>query len=99
MDLYRMCPKVNKCSAMICPLDGIWKSRTHIKGEPVCALLLTYMKYNGLDIIIQYLPYPSLAKLIVLRYKNILARWGAIKRACRIASISPAKLGTRPSQF
>jgi hypothetical protein len=38
------CPRFDKCSAPICPLDTDWKHRVYRKGEPVCFYLLEFVK-------------------------------------------------------
>jgi hypothetical protein len=41
------CPRFDKCSAPICPLDRNWKLRVYLKGEPICFYLLEYVKPNA----------------------------------------------------
>jgi len=41
------CPKFSKCSANICPLDGDWKSGSHLRGEPICFYMREYVKQAG----------------------------------------------------
>jgi hypothetical protein len=38
------CPRFERCSAPICPLDSDWQERTQLKGEPTCFYLLEYVK-------------------------------------------------------
>jgi len=38
------CPRANRCSAPICPLDPDWKLRVYRKGEPICFYLLEFVK-------------------------------------------------------
>ena len=40
------CPKFEKCSANICPIDRDWQKRTHKKGERVC-IFLRKMSVSG----------------------------------------------------
>jgi len=42
------CPKYEKCSANICPLDPNWKLRAHMNSEPVCFYLREYVKQGGI---------------------------------------------------
>jgi hypothetical protein len=46
MDTTKMCdcPRFNRCSAPICPLDPDWRLRVYRKGEPICLYLLEYVK-------------------------------------------------------
>jgi hypothetical protein len=41
------CPRFDRCSAPICPLDTDWKVRPYRKGEPICFYLLEYVKPNA----------------------------------------------------
>ena len=43
----RSCPKFDKCSAQICPLDRHWQKRRHLCEERVCFYLLEYSKVNA----------------------------------------------------
>ncbi len=43
------CPRFDKCSAPICPLDREWSLRVYRKGEPICFYLLEYVKPNAKD--------------------------------------------------
>ena len=38
------CPKFDKCSANICPIDAEMIFRSHLAGEPVCLYLREYAK-------------------------------------------------------
>jgi hypothetical protein len=44
MSQYDLCPKWNKCSAPICPLDDEWDRRRMLADEPVCFYLLEHAK-------------------------------------------------------
>jgi hypothetical protein len=41
------CPRYDKCSAPICPLDPDWRLRSHLPGERVCAWSLELSKPGG----------------------------------------------------
>ena len=41
------CPRFDRCSAPICPLDTDWQLRTHLPGEPICAFLREAAKQGG----------------------------------------------------
>src|SRR5262245_61078724 len=34
------CPRFQTCNASICPLDPLWPSAVHLRGEKVCPYLL-----------------------------------------------------------
>ena len=38
------CPKFQKCTAPICPIDPIWHKRKHISGDRVCFYLTEAQK-------------------------------------------------------
>ena len=38
------CPKLNRCSAAICPLDKNWNQRAHLEDDSVCFYLLESVK-------------------------------------------------------
>jgi hypothetical protein len=42
------CPKFDKCSAPICPLDPDWPRRCHLKGERACPFALEATKKGAL---------------------------------------------------
>ena len=41
------CPRFDKCSAPICPLDRDWRLRVYRKSEPICLYLREYVKPNA----------------------------------------------------
>lgn len=43
------CPHFQNCSAPVCPLDILWKQRTHRSGEPVCLWLREAAKKGGIE--------------------------------------------------
>lgn len=79
--LPRACPRYDKCSAPICPLDAEWEARRHIKGEAVCNVLLELAKPNGLDTVKALLPAQA-PELAAQRAQPILEAHGSIRRAC-----------------
>ena len=40
----KRCPRFNRCSAPICPLDLNWRRRVHLAGEPTCGVALELQK-------------------------------------------------------
>jgi hypothetical protein len=38
------CPKYERCSAPVCPLDPDWRLRTHGTGDPICFYALEAVK-------------------------------------------------------
>lgn len=45
--LMEDCPRWDKCSAPICPLDPDWSKRVHRKGERICLWLTESVKENA----------------------------------------------------
>ena len=41
------CPRFDRCSAPICPLDADWRHRAHLTGEPICVFLREAAKQGG----------------------------------------------------
>ena len=41
------CPRYNRCSANVCPLDADWRKRTHVRGDEVCLFLTESVKDNA----------------------------------------------------
>jgi hypothetical protein len=41
------CPRFERCSAPICPLDPDWKLCVYRKSEPICFYLREYVKPGG----------------------------------------------------
>ncbi len=41
------CPRFDRCSAPICPLDADWQHRAHLNGEPICIFLREAAKQGG----------------------------------------------------
>jgi len=84
------CPKFNKCSANICPLDPDMLKRTHLPGERVCFYLTEYVKPHAKEILRGSLPEKQL-EAIAEAYPKIIARYSPIKRRL----IDAAKKGSR----
>jgi len=68
------CPKFNKCSVNICPLDPDWHLRVHLQGESICFYLREYVKVGGKARIEGYVPEEML-KQIELRLPEIKSRY------------------------
>ena len=86
-----LCPRYERCSAPICPLDPEWEQRTHIKGEPVCGLLLELAKDGGEANLRGCLP-GGLVDRMVGSAPSLLARWAPLRRAFERASKQLSKL-------
>ena len=43
------CPRYDRCSAKVCPLDADWRKRTHVRGDEVCFFLTESVKANAAE--------------------------------------------------
>jgi hypothetical protein len=41
------CPRCDRCSANVCPLDAEWRKRTHVRGDEVCFFLTESVKVDA----------------------------------------------------
>lgn len=81
------CPKYDKCSANICPLDRDWQLRSHKRGERVCFFLrkvATRGKLRG--------RYPIVFRKVVEReHPKILSLISDIKKQCERSARNAVK--------
>jgi len=69
------CPKYEKCSANICPLDRDWKLRSHLKGEPTCFYLREYVKQGGIARLRGCIPKEMLEQIAFSPPRNKVTVW------------------------
>ena len=86
-----LCPRYERCSAPVCPFDREWEKRIHIKGEPVCGLLLELAKDDGEANLRGSLPGQAVDR-VVGSAPSLLARWAPLRRAFERASKQLSKL-------
>lgn len=79
------CPKFDKCSAPICPLDEHWRERKHLDGEPVCLWLRELAKPGG-EAILGGALRGEQAQAIGRAAPGIIARWRTVRRELQRAS-------------
>ena len=82
------CPRFDRCSAPICPIDKDWKERVHLKGERVCAYLRRYAKDPLWGEKQGTVPTELWLKVVAV-YPQVIARYVPIKKALKRASDSP----------
>ena len=85
------CPRFQGCSANICPLDPKWRKRNHLKGEPVCGLLVESVKPGGEARLRGYIQ-GELVDTVLGRRDAISACWGDVKRRLDRAALTGSKL-------
>jgi hypothetical protein len=85
------CPRWDKCSAAICPLEADWETRKHLDGDRVCFWMTETVKPDAkanFDLAAQ----GEMIILIQTLIPSICARWHPIKNALERASKSGSKL-------
>ena len=86
-----LCPRYERCSAPICPMDPDWQRRTHLKGEAVCGLLLELSKTNG-EATLRGVLRAEVADAVVTHAPDMLARYAPLRRASEKAATSGSRL-------
>ena len=87
------CPRWDRCSANICPLDPHWRDRVHLDGERVCAYLTELAKPGGLALLRGVLQWEQV-EAISAAAPGVMQRWGRIRRTCEVASRSGSKIAS-----
>ena len=82
------CPRFNRCSAPICPIDEDWRDRGHRKGEPVCAYLRRYAKDPLWGQKQGSVPTEVWSRVVEV-YPQVIERYTPIKKVLERASGSP----------
>ena len=86
-----LCPRYDRCSAPVCPLDPEWRLRSHLKGEPVCGLLLELSKTGGEATLRGFLP-AQVAQVAITLAPALLARHAPLRKAWEKASKTGSRL-------
>ena len=93
--MVHVCPKFDRCSAPICPVDN-WTLRYHAKGESVCFYLREAAKHGGRLPPTGDIP-TELAGKVSQAYRKIISSpcspLGDIRRRLVRATLSPSKCG------
>ncbi len=90
----RDCPRFDRCSANICPLDADWGLRQHLKGERICFYLTELVKPGGMVRIDTRLS-SELAEEVSNTHPAIVARFCEIRYELKRAAKRPPRLGRR----
>lgn len=88
------CPRFDKCSAPVCPIDPKRLLRKHIKGEAVCFYLLEGAKPLA-RAVLEATTAPELLDAIMGATPSIIARYGPIRRALYRAARNPPRIGRK----
>ncbi len=89
------CPKFEKCSAPICPLDPDWRLRHHYKGERVCFYLTEYSKPAARAFLRGSLArkhYQALARV----YPEAITHVRDLQNKLQRSAQNPPRVGRRP---
>ena len=95
MSQYDLCPKWNKCSAPICPLDGEWDRRRMLADEPVCFYLLEHAK-EGSKTRFKERGLGELYEVIGRVLPDQSSKWGRIARSYERAKNYGSRLEILP---
>ena len=85
------CPKYEKCSAPICPLDPNWERAIHLNHERVCFYLCEAQKENS-EAIFGGRGLSKLHQIMVEATPEISCRWATIKKALTRAAKSGSRM-------
>ncbi|MBT7626816.1 MAG: hypothetical protein HN589_11105 [Proteobacteria bacterium] len=85
------CPKYEKCSAPICPLDPNWEGAIHLNHERVCFYLCEAQKENS-EAIFGGRGLSKLHQIMVEAAPEISCRWATIKKALTRAAKSGSRM-------
>jgi hypothetical protein len=91
------CPRFERCSRLICPLDADWQLRRCLDGERVCFYFTEALKRGVRLPKAPALP-SKLRRTIVVAYPAIVSRYGGIRHRLRNAAITSSRLGRRPGK-
>ena len=94
----RDCPKFNKCSAPICPLDPDWMKREHLDGDRVCLYLRELGKSSVLAKLRQVLP-TQLLKVILDQLPLICGAHAVIRRQLKKSEKTQSKILNSPNKI
>jgi len=84
------CPRFDRCSAPICPIDpGLWKS-VYRKGESICLYLRLRAKSPFWGVKAGCVPREIVQRVEEV-YPEVLSRYRPIKRALEMIAQSPPK--------
>lgn len=94
MTTFDLCPKWERCSAPICPLDPEALKRVMTDDDPVCFYLSEVAKPNA-EAVFRGRGRTKLFEAISKQVQPLSTRWGRIRRALERAKTS----GSRMARF
>ena len=93
--ILRDCPRFDRCSANICPVDPEWPMRSYIKGEAVCFFVLEAVK-PGAQARFLGSTAEELYRVACKITPKLLSRYAPMRRPLARARKTPSRLGKRP---
>jgi hypothetical protein len=92
MNPMMACPRYDRCSAPICPLDPAWRKRTHLSEDRVCRWLTELAKPGGETLLREYLAEETASQIV--RIAPIIGFLGPanVKAAISRASTTGSRL-------
>jgi hypothetical protein len=91
------CPKFEKCSAPICPLDANWRKRVLLNGDPTCFYLSESVKH-GAQTVFEGAGLKDIYAAMVLAYPTITAKHPRIRRALERAKLTGSRMTHSPAK-
>jgi hypothetical protein len=88
------CPRFERCSAPICPLDPDWELRVYRKSEPTCFYLREYVK-SGAKTRFQGCTAIQIFEVIQQHLEALCHRYAPLCRALERAKRTGSKTGPR----
>jgi hypothetical protein len=85
------CPKFDRCSAPVCPLDDRWQERSYLDGERVCYYLTEYSKIAVRPILRGGLAAEHY-EVIAQQYPRIIATHPRVRRQLERSSRNNTRL-------
>jgi len=85
------CPRFERCSANVCPLDADWRKRVHIEGERVCGLLTESVKPDA-EARLRACTQGELVEGVLGQRRAICTRWSDVKRRLTRAERTGSRL-------
>ena len=92
IEQMRQCPRFEKCSAPICPLDPDWQKCTLMNTDPVCYYQTEHAKTDA-KAVFEGRGLSWLFELVSKPTPSICYKWGRIRRAVERAKQSGSKMG------
>lgn len=85
------CPRWQRCSANICPLDPEWEQRTHGAGDTICFYLLEAVK-TGSEQRFQANATGEMRQRVLGPLPALMSRWAAIRSAVDRAKTTGSRM-------